>query len=110
MSRKKIEAYNQLMEGMDEKAAAHLVKLGIGKSVKENLKNWKARKNRMKAEELKNPFTTVAVRHETRARLDVRSEESLYVTINGWTYYIDDSTNEQIITKWKDGDERKNQD
>ena len=36
MSRKKIEAYNQLMEGMDEKAAAHLVKLGIGKSAKEN--------------------------------------------------------------------------
>ena len=42
-------------------------------------------------------------------KIDVRSEESLYVTINGWTYYIDDSTNEQIITKWKDGDERKNQ-
>ena len=41
-------------------------------------------------------------------KIDVRSEESLYITINGWTYYIDDSTNEQIITKWKDGDERKN--
>ncbi len=42
-------------------------------------------------------------------KIDVRSEESLYITINGWTYYIDDSTNEQIIKKWKDGDERKNQ-
>ena len=42
-------------------------------------------------------------------KIDVRSEESLYIRINGWTYYIDDSTNEQIITKWKDGDERKNQ-
>ena len=42
-------------------------------------------------------------------KIDVSSEESLYITINGWTYYIDDSTNEQIITKWKDGDERKNQ-
>ena len=42
-------------------------------------------------------------------KIDVRSEESLYITINGWTYYINDSTNEQIITKWKDGDERKNQ-
>ena len=41
-------------------------------------------------------------------KIDVRSEESLYITINGWTYYIDDSTNEQIITKWKDGDEQKN--
>ena len=43
-------------------------------------------------------------------KIDVRSEESLYITINGWTYYIDDSTNEQIIKKWKDGDEQKNQD
>ena len=75
MSRKKIEAYNQLMEGMDEKAAAHLVKLGIGKSAKENLKNWKARKDRMKAEVLKNPFTTVAVRHETRARLKTLAKQ-----------------------------------
>ena len=73
MSRKKIEAYNQLMKGMDEKAAAHLVKLGIGKSAKENLKNWKARKDRMKVDKaidgLKNPFTTIAVRLDTRARL-----------------------------------------
>ena len=41
-------------------------------------------------------------------KIDVKSEESLYITINGWTYYIDDSTNEQIIKKWKDGDEQKN--
>ena len=73
MSRKKIEAYNTLMKDMDQKAAAHLVKLGIGKSAEENLKNWKARKDRMKVskaiEELKNPFTTIAVRLDTRARL-----------------------------------------
>ena len=41
-------------------------------------------------------------------KIDVRSEESLYYN-KRWTYYIDDSTNEQIIKKWKDGDERKNQ-
>ena len=73
MSRKKIEAYNVLIKDMDQKAAAHLVKLGIGKSAKENLKNWKARKDRMKVskaiDELKNPFTTIAVRLDTRARL-----------------------------------------
>ena len=38
-------------------------------------------------------------------KIDVRSEESLYITMNGWTDYIDDSTDEQIIEKWKDGDE-----
>jgi len=34
--------------------------------------------------------------------IDVKSKDSLYININGWTYYIDDSTNEQIIEKWKD--------
>tara|TARA_Y100001963_G_C6419917_1_gene282235 strand:- start:92 stop:214 length:123 start_codon:yes stop_codon:yes gene_type:complete len=35
-------------------------------------------------------------------KIDVKSKDSLYITINGWIYYIDDSTNEQIIKKWKD--------
>ena len=35
-------------------------------------------------------------------KIDVRSDESLYIEINGWTYYIDDSTDEQIIKKWRD--------
>lgn len=34
-------------------------------------------------------------------KIDVRSNESLYVELNGWVYYIDDSTDEQIIKKWK---------
>ena len=34
--------------------------------------------------------------------IDVRTGDCLYVTINGWVYYIDDSTNEQIMEKWKD--------
>ncbi len=33
--------------------------------------------------------------------IDVRSNKSLYVTIGDYTYYIDDSTDEQIINKWK---------
>ena len=33
--------------------------------------------------------------------IDVRSDKSLYVTIGRYTYYIDDSTDEQIIDKWK---------
>jgi hypothetical protein len=33
--------------------------------------------------------------------IDVRTNDCLYVTINGWMYYIDDSTNEQIVHKWK---------
>jgi hypothetical protein len=33
--------------------------------------------------------------------IDVRSDKSLYVTIGRYTYYIDDSTNEQIINKYK---------
>jgi len=35
-------------------------------------------------------------------KIDQRSEESVYITMNNWVYYIDDSTGEQIITKWRD--------
>ena len=31
--------------------------------------------------------------------IKVTSPLSLYITLNGWVYYIDDSTNEQIISK-----------
>jgi len=30
-------------------------------------------------------------------KIDIRSKDCLYVEINGYVYYIDDSTNEQII-------------
>ncbi len=38
-------------------------------------------------------------------KIDVRSNESLYVELNGWVYYIDDSTDEQIINKWRADDQ-----
>ena len=34
--------------------------------------------------------------------IKVTSPLSLYITLNGWVYYIDDSTNEQIISKWEE--------
>jgi uncharacterized protein YchJ len=34
-------------------------------------------------------------------KIQVSSENSLYVQLNGYTYYIDDSTNEQIIEKYE---------
>ena len=37
-------------------------------------------------------------------RIDVVSDNTVYININGYTYYIDDSTNEQLLEKWKDGD------
>ena len=36
-------------------------------------------------------------------KIDKRSEESVYITINGWVYCIDDSTGEQIMDKWREG-------
>tara|TARA_R110002012_G_scaffold212126_1_gene383135 strand:- start:792 stop:1004 length:213 start_codon:yes stop_codon:yes gene_type:complete len=43
---------------------------------------------------------------EIKMKIDIRSKNSLYIELNGWTYYIDDSTKEQIINKWhKDMDE-----
>ena len=33
-------------------------------------------------------------------KIDIRSKDSLYIELNDYVYYIDDSTNEQIIDKW----------
>ena len=33
--------------------------------------------------------------------IDIRTKECLYIELNGWTYYIDDSTGEKIQCKWK---------
>ena len=38
-------------------------------------------------------------------KIDVRSDTSVYITVGDWVYYIDDSTNEQIITKWRKKDD-----
>ena len=35
-------------------------------------------------------------------RIDVVDDNALYINLNGWTYYIDDSTNEQILEKYKE--------
>lgn len=40
-------------------------------------------------------------------KIDIRSESSLYITINNRVYYIDDSTNEHIMTSWKTQKENK---
>jgi len=34
-------------------------------------------------------------------KIQINSENSLYIELNGYTYYIDDSTNEQIIDKYE---------
>ena len=36
--------------------------------------------------------------------IDVRSKSSLYITIGKWVVYIDNSTNEKIITNYIDRD------
>ena len=33
-------------------------------------------------------------------KIDIKSKDCIYITINNHTYYIDDSTNEQIFEKW----------
>ena len=34
--------------------------------------------------------------------IDQRSDESVYITIGDWIFYIDNSTDEQIVEKWKE--------
>ena len=35
-------------------------------------------------------------------RIDVVDDNVVYINLNGWTYYIDDSTGEQILEKYKE--------
>ena len=34
-------------------------------------------------------------------QIEVKTNNCVYITINGYVYYIDDSTDEQIMEKWK---------
>ena len=38
-------------------------------------------------------------------RIDVVDDNVVYINLNGWTYYTDDSTGEQILKKYKDKNE-----
>ena len=41
--------------------------------------------------------------------VDVRTPESVYITINGYVYYIDDSTGEQIMERWLENEEEQDE-
>ncbi len=41
--------------------------------------------------------------------IDVRSKDSLYVTIGKWSIYLDNSTNEKIISTWNKDNNYYNQ-
>ena len=40
-------------------------------------------------------------------KIDVVDDNAVYINLNGYTYYIDASTNEQHIEKWKEENESK---
>ena len=36
--------------------------------------------------------------------IDIRSENSAYITIGKWVIYVDDSTGEQFIDSWEENE------
>ena len=40
-------------------------------------------------------------------KIDVVDDIAVYINLNGYTYYIDDSTNEQLLEKWREENESK---
>ena len=40
-------------------------------------------------------------------KIDVVDDNAVYINLNGYTYYIDDSTNEQLLEKWMEENESK---
>ena len=45
-------------------------------------------------------ITKLKKEKENNMNIKILTKDSLYITINNTTYYIDDSTNEQIMDKW----------
>ena len=39
--------------------------------------------------------------------IDIRNKDCCYVKINGYTFYINDSTDEQIVQVWKTSEGEK---
>jgi hypothetical protein len=38
-----------------------------------------------------------------KIKVDQRSNESAYITVGDWVIYVDNSTNEKIISTWTEG-------
>ena len=45
------------------------------------------------------PYMNIIIRRKNM-EIDQRSDESVYITIGDWVFYIDNSTDEQIVEKW----------
>ena len=52
--------------------------------------------------EIKKRINQKQVIHVGDITIDIRNERVLYVTIGDWVVYIDDSTDEKIISTWVD--------
>ena len=58
------------------------------------------------AQKIQQRLSNITIKERDSMKIDIR-EGCMYIELNGWTYYIDDSTNEQIIEKWKKGTEEE---
>ena len=57
--------------------------------------------NKLKKGNMKNKFIKKKIKGIT---VDVRSKDSLYITIGDWVIYLDNSTNEKIVNTWSKKD------
>ena len=46
-------------------------------------------------------YVRIPLRKDHEMKIDIRTDECCYVEIGGWVIYLDDSTDEMIIKKWK---------
>ena len=42
-------------------------------------------------------------KRSNKMKIDIRAEDCLFIEIDEWTFYIDNSTGEAIIKKWVTG-------
>ena len=61
------------------------------------------KKNHLKRKMVDKPNKNKFIKKKIKGiEIDVRSKSSLYITIGNWVVYIDNSTNEKIISDFMD--------
>jgi hypothetical protein len=46
-------------------------------------------------------YVRIPLRKDHEMKIDIRTDDCCYVEIGGWVIYLDDSTGEMIVKKWK---------
>jgi len=65
-------------------------------------KNYVVKSGNKEKRNIYNLLTEMRYERKKMIKVDIRSKNSVYITIGKWVIYIDNSTGEYIIDSWKE--------